>query len=147
MYNTTNIKDSRDVSNDDNSELVYEAVGSESNYMHCFNDICWFNRDDYYNSLCFNSKNIFGCVGLKKNEYCILNKQYSKEQYGELVPKVIEFMKKTGEWGEFFPSACQYLATTKRWLPNISPYPGNKRKKSAQNGKKKMLPISTRVQK
>jgi hypothetical protein len=103
LYNTTNMKDAMDVSNDDNSELVYEAVGSESNYMHSFNDICWFNSDDYYNSLCFNSKNIFGCVGLKKNSYCILNKQYGKDQYQELVPGIIESMKKNGEWGEFFP--------------------------------------------
>lgn len=103
LCNTTNMKDSYDVTNDDNSELVYEAVGSESNYMHAFNDICWFNSDDYYNSLCFNSKNILGCVGLKKNHHCILNKEYTKEQYDELVPKIIEHMKKTGEWGEFFP--------------------------------------------
>jgi hypothetical protein len=32
-----------------------------------------------------------------------LNKQYSKEEYDSLVPKIIEHMKKTGEWGEFFP--------------------------------------------
>jgi hypothetical protein len=31
-------------------------------------------------------------------QYCILNKQYTKEEYEELVPKIIEHMKKTGEW-------------------------------------------------
>jgi len=31
-------------------------------------------------------------------KYCILNKQYSKEEYEELVPKIIEHMQKTGEW-------------------------------------------------
>lgn len=103
LYNTTNMKDSYDVNNDDNSELIYEAIGSERSYMHCFGDICWFNSNDYYNSLCFNSKNIFGCVGLKKNSYCILNKQYKKEEYEKTVPLIIEHMKKTGEWGEFFP--------------------------------------------
>lgn len=110
LYNTTNMKNSRDVSNDDNSELVYDSVGSESNYMHCFNDICWFNSDDYYNSLCFNSKNIFGCAGLKRNTYCILNKQYTKEEYEKLVPKIIEHMKQNGEWGEFFPVSMSIFA-------------------------------------
>ncbi len=105
VCNATNMKDAYDVNNDDHSELVYEAIGSESNYMHAFNDICWFNSFSYYNSLCFNSKYIFGCVGLKKNEYCILNKQYTKEQYEELVLKIIEHMKSTGEWGEFFPAS------------------------------------------
>ena len=50
---------------------------------------------------------MFGCAGLKHKEYCIFNKQYTKEEYENLVPKIIEHMKKTGEWGEFFPmSLC-----------------------------------------
>ncbi len=110
LANTTHMKDSYDVNNDDNSELVYECAGSESSYMHAFSDICWFNSDDYYNSLCFNSKNIFGCVGLKKNQYCILNKQYTKEEYEALVSKIITHMQKTGEWGEFFPITLSIFA-------------------------------------
>ena len=70
------------------------------------------------------TSNCFGCVGLKKKRYCILNKQYTKEEYEKLVPKIIEAMKspkspltrglghpldKGGlgdcEWGEFFPSS------------------------------------------
>jgi hypothetical protein len=50
-----------------------------------------------------NCNNCFGCIGLKHQEYCILNKQYSKEEYEQLVPKLIEHMQSNGEWGEFFP--------------------------------------------
>jgi len=63
---------------------------------------------DIYN-LCYcyyclqNCHDLFGCVGMRHTEYCILNKQYTKEEYEELVPKIIEHMKQTGEWGEFFP--------------------------------------------
>jgi hypothetical protein len=32
-----------------------------------------------------------------------LNKQYTKEEYNILVPKIIEHMISTGERGEFFP--------------------------------------------
>jgi hypothetical protein len=46
---------------------------------------------------------MFGCVGVKHKKYCILNKQYSKEEYEVLMPKVAEHMKNTGEWGQFFP--------------------------------------------
>jgi len=49
------------------------------------------------------SSNNFGCCGLKKKQYCILNKQYSKEEYEELVPKIIKHMSSAGEWGQFFP--------------------------------------------
>ncbi len=48
------------------------------------------------------SKNCFGGVSLKSNKYCILNKQYTKEEYEALMPRIIEHMKKTGEWGEHF---------------------------------------------
>lgn len=50
------------------------------------------------------SKNCFLCVNLEGKEYCILNKQYSKEEYEELVPRIIEYMEKSWEWWEFFPS-------------------------------------------
>jgi hypothetical protein len=51
----------------------------------------------------------FGCIGLRQKQYCVLNKQYSKEEYEKLVPRIIEHMRRspvlhTGpEWGEFFP--------------------------------------------
>ena len=65
-----------------------------------------------YSALCVNCKNCFGCVGLKKKQYCILNKQYTKEKYFELRNKIIEHMNempyvdKRGliyKYGEFFP--------------------------------------------
>jgi hypothetical protein len=54
----------------------------------------------------------FGCVSVKKGEYCILNKQYKKEEYEELKEKIIKHMNdvpyvdKKGrvyKYGEFFP--------------------------------------------
>lgn len=70
---------------------------------------------------CINSHNLFGCVGLKQNDYCVFNKQYSKEQYEELVAKIIEHMQKTKEWGEYFPyelSPCCYNETVaKEYFP------------------------------
>lgn len=51
-----------------------------------------------------NISNCFGCVGLHDGyEHCILNTQYTKEEYQLLVPQIIEHMMKTGEWEESFP--------------------------------------------
>lgn len=62
------------------------------------------NSDIYYSMESYNNcQNLFGCISMKKAKYCILNKQYTKEEYEALVPKIIEHMRKTGEWGEFFP--------------------------------------------
>src|SRR3989344_9322370 len=53
---------------------------------------------------CMYSRNLsdcFACVGLKKKQYCILNKQYSKNEYFALKKKIIEHMGT--DYGEFFP--------------------------------------------
>jgi hypothetical protein len=65
------------------------------------------------------SSDCFGCVNILNRQYCILNKQYSKEEYFELLPKVIKHMdempyvdtrgKKYG-FGEFFPSELSPFA-------------------------------------
>jgi hypothetical protein len=59
--------------------------------------------DISYCDTCQNSQNLFGCVSVKKGEYMILNKKYLKADYEILKNKIIEHMKKTGEYGEFFP--------------------------------------------
>jgi hypothetical protein len=87
------------------SELCYEISSSAYNLHNCkFTMNCWTGGDNLnYCELCLSNKDLFGCIGLRKKQYCILNKQYTKEEYEELVPRIIEHMKKTGEWGEFFP--------------------------------------------
>jgi len=87
-------------------EWIYEAinVGISSNNVQ-FAVQNWTCSDMRYCYGCFNSNNNFGCVGLKRNKYCILNKQYTKEEFESLKIKIIEYMKKTGEWGEFFPAS------------------------------------------
>lgn len=49
------------------------------------------------------SKNVFGSIGLKHNEYVILNKVYAPDEYKKLRTQIVEQMKKTGDWGRFFP--------------------------------------------
>ncbi len=85
------------------AELNYEIIGAGWPYNTKFCSASWHCSDSLYLSFCQNCKNCFGCSNMKRAEYCILNKQYSKEEYEEMVPKIVEHMKSTGEWGEFFP--------------------------------------------
>ncbi|MFH0838250.1 MAG: zinc-ribbon domain containing protein [Patescibacteria group bacterium] len=87
------------------AERVYESAACGDNaYNLRFCSTCTTNNSDLtYCFQCTGSGNLFGCVGLKRKKYCILNKQYSKSEYEELVPKIIAHMRETGEWGEFFP--------------------------------------------
>ena len=72
----------------------------------CFSVQSWEGCNDiFYSKLCVNNcRDLFGCCGLRHAQYCIFNKKYSEADYKILRTKIIEHMKKTGEWGEFFPS-------------------------------------------
>lgn len=95
------------------AELLYEClqVGDGASRCkfasHCFPDA--LNTE--YCHWAIGSKNNFGCVNLKRKSYCILNKQYSKEEYEKLKAQIIEDMKKNPYidekgrvwgYGEFF---------------------------------------------
>ena len=84
----------------ENSYQVLTGLGEKIIGSHS----CTDSHDIYYSDTCFGSNNLFGCFGLRQKSYCIFNKQYTKEEYEELVPKLIELMRQYGEWGEFFPA-------------------------------------------
>lgn len=98
------------------SELVYEMQATVESYNCAFMFFCRNARDSYYCDNVNHCDHCFGCVNLPQHKsYCILNKQYTKEEYENLVPKIIEQMEQNGEWGEFFP-------------PSISPFGYNETK-------------------
>ncbi|MDQ3076175.1 MAG: hypothetical protein M3Q34_03545 [bacterium] len=93
---------------------IYECMtcGEQVDQLKfCFE--CWPGCQEL--EYCMNmrrSKSCFGCVGLKDKQYCVFNKQYSKEEYFVLVQKIKEHMNelpftdKMGniyKYGEFFP--------------------------------------------
>ncbi len=92
------------------ADLLYETVttGDTIHAISC--DQCAGCSDIYYCQSCFNCDNCFGCISLKNKKYCIFNKQYIKEEYEELMSKIVEHMKLSGEWGEFFPAAMSPFA-------------------------------------
>ncbi|MFA6324685.1 MAG: hypothetical protein WCX46_00410, partial [Candidatus Paceibacterota bacterium] len=113
-------KDSYDCYGFGIGSLLYEVVDcgnqSGSNYFSVLAHGC---LNTTYVYMCYNSKNIFGSIGIRKGEYYILNKKYSKEEYEELIPKIIKHMndmpyvdKKSNvyKYGEFFPSEISLFA-------------------------------------
>jgi hypothetical protein len=86
------------------TELVYETAHGFGGSNQAFGLRNFSNQDARYNEECHDCLNVFGCEGLRKKQYCILNKQYTKEEYEELLPKIIEHMMGTKEYGEFFHS-------------------------------------------
>jgi hypothetical protein len=110
---TDGIKDCYDVCGCVKNELLYEAsIAADASYMSKFYSHSKNMNNSSLFHLCSGSSNLFGCIGLKSSEYCILNKQYSKEEYESLVPKIIKQMNdmpyidskgRVYKYGEFIP--------------------------------------------
>lgn len=84
-------------------QFCYEDLTPDNSYMTHFSMWCWNTKENLYCDNCHHADNLFGCMALKHAKYCILNTQYTKEEYDALVPKIIERMRADGEWGELLP--------------------------------------------
>ncbi|MFA6353613.1 MAG: hypothetical protein WCW93_01635 [Candidatus Paceibacterota bacterium] len=114
-YRCVSSKDSMDICYNTFSELIYEhAFGGSDNSFNAKFIARGFKTTNevHYIDSCRSSNNLFGCIGLESKQYCILNKQYTKEQYENLIPKIIQHMNdmpyvnekgKVYKYGEFFP--------------------------------------------
>ncbi len=100
-------------------ELCYEMICSGENHSKVsFSFDCMALTNSQYSTNCRQGTNLFGCVGVRNKDYCIFNKQYTKEEYNALLPKIIQHMNempyvdangRVYTYGEFFP-------------PEISPF-------------------------
>jgi hypothetical protein len=89
-------------------QWCYEGVNPDHSYMSHFTIWCWSCRNVLYSDNCHSSEHLFGCIGLRRANYCILNQQYTPENYFDTVGKLIHRMEQpqsdgSSEWGEFFP--------------------------------------------
>ena len=98
-----------------NIQNIYETMTGSVNISNSFFSCVTRNNSmnisySYFMTSC---SNCFACIGLRNKSYCILNKQYTKEEYEELVPKIIKHMNdmpyidskgRIYKYGEFFPS-------------------------------------------
>ena len=86
-------------------DLCYEsAICGINSFDLRFCLDCWDGCANlFYCDMCPGSKSCFGSVGLRKATFSVLNRKYSEKEYNSLVRRIIEHMRDTGEWGEFFP--------------------------------------------
>ena len=104
-----------------NARFVYDCMGAGDNETNVkFSIDCWAQASniEYSYHIVVPNDDLFGCIGLKHKRYCILNKQYTKEQYEELLPKIKQHMNdmpyidtkgRVYKYGEFFPSELSFF--------------------------------------
>jgi len=96
------------------AELVYESFDTGvGNYRSLFTSVVYGCNDVEYSFNCHGCSNLFGCIGVRNKKYCILNKEYTKEEYEKLIPKIKKQMNEMPyfdsrgiiyKYGEFFPA-------------------------------------------
>ncbi|MFA5842104.1 MAG: hypothetical protein WC882_00265 [Candidatus Gracilibacteria bacterium] len=104
-----------------NVQQSYECIITGGNAYHVLfsNEGTISCTDLFYCWYIENSKNCFGCVGVHHKQHCILNKQYTPEEYHRLAARIAEHMQKTphagqaSEWGEYFPIAISLFGYNK----------------------------------
>ncbi|MEK9166370.1 MAG: hypothetical protein AAB846_01410 [Patescibacteria group bacterium] len=115
----------------DSASLIYEAIvsGVEISKLKFVWGVRSGSRESEYTMHSTGIKNVFGCVNLRKKEYCILNRQYTKESFDKLKAKIIGHMYEMPyvdakgriyKYGEFFPSELSpfaYNETVQEFFP------------------------------
>ena len=102
------------------AEMLYEVFDTGlGNFRNLFTSVVYSSNEVEYSFNCYGCSYLFGCLGLRSKTHCILNKQYSKEEYEALVPKIKEHMNKMPyidskervyKYGEFFPAEISPFA-------------------------------------
>ena len=97
----------------DGSQKVHEWVGCAANYSTATVRNSWTPvKNTYFSNFIMNTQNMFGVVSCRNQEYCILNKKYTKEDREKTAKQIAKELQEQGKRGEFFD-------------PEFSPFPYN----------------------
>ena len=109
-YNTVDTKDVRYTYECGRSDTCIDAtdtydssgiVDSINLFKNQFVGFSWSivnSSNIYYSSDLTGCHDCLLCTGLQNVTNCILNKQYTKEEYNKLAPQIIANMREMGEW-------------------------------------------------
>ena len=70
-------------------ELLYDCLDCYQTYKSSYLNYCARLYDSYFSWDCFDCHDIFGCTHLKQKQYCIFNKQYSKDEYDKKIKDLL----------------------------------------------------------
>jgi len=109
---SSGVKDCYDLTTTGGTSQSYEGVVMDHSEMNFFGFFTVKSQDVKYTQHCHNCKHTFGSIGLRNANYCILNKQYPKKEYEELLERIMKQMDemphvdKAGniyKYGEYYP--------------------------------------------
>jgi hypothetical protein len=141
LYFSHHLQQCFDAKNSENSSYCYTVFDVQGSMdlsfgsgRNCYQGLALINAEEViashmvndsaniaYSEFCHSSNDLLGCIGMRGKRYCILNKEYSKEDYLLLRTKIVASMKERGVWGDFFPQELSPFAynesTAQEYLP------------------------------
>lgn len=102
LYDSFGSKTSYDMTYGGNkADFSYEIVDCPDIFNCNYSVFCRNCQDSSYLFNCFGVKDSLGCVWLRQKQYCILNRQFSKEEYERLSNMILSELKsKNPGWGD-----------------------------------------------
>gem|GEM_PF-3482108 len=87
-----------DAESSSNSELIYNCLGS----LRLHSCLCIAGnfaelRDSAYDFYTRGGNNLLGCFGVNNKSYCILNKEYAKDEREKLATTIIQELQSKGK--------------------------------------------------
>jgi hypothetical protein len=134
-YRVKNAKNILFVWDKDGRKNVYDTLCSDQKWegdlywcinlwpgSNCYFSDCFIGHSLYYCFNCIECSFCLWCIGLKNKSYCILNKQYTKEEWEILAEKIFASMEADGTLGDFFPAELNpfYFNDTMAYLVDDS---------------------------
>ncbi len=130
------------------ARFVYDSMGAgggQNNIKFCIDAWSEATNIEYSYHIVAPNDNLFGCIGLRNKEYCILNKEYSKDEYNDMVSRIkkqmmdVPYTDKKGRvyrYGEFFPSELSLFGYNETLAYSYLPVDETKAEKLGLNWKK-----------
>jgi hypothetical protein len=104
-----------------NPQLGYNVMGALEGSMMKNSAFVFYCNDVEYCDNCHHLSSGIGCISVRKGEYMILNKTYSKEEYLDIKKKIQNQLREDNLLGQFFPPAVAPFAYNESLIQDFYP--------------------------
>ena len=104
-----------------NPQFGYNIMGALEGSMLRNSAFVFYSNEVDYCDMCYHLSNGIGCISIRKGNYMILNKEYSKEEYLSIKKQIEEQLKNDGLFGQFFPGEVAPFAYNESLIQDFFP--------------------------
>ena len=104
-----------------NPQFGYNIMGALEGSMLRNSAFVFYSNEVDYCDMCYHLSNGIGCISIRKGNYMILNKEYSKEEYLSIKKQIEEQLKNDELFGQFFPGEVAPFAYNESLIQDFFP--------------------------